>query len=1042
MVRFALAIAFLTTAFVAPDLRAQPVKRTDLKPGLAFAVWDDGKKTNDPVAARIEPGVALNLEAGEAAHPQSTGGEAFVWKGYINILSPGKYTFAAGLNGTVDATIAETVVLAESAGAAGKTRLGKEVQLAAGIQPFSVTLKRTAGEKAVRLELLWQGPQFRLEPIPYFFYGHLPTQRPVSLTVDQQKEHGRFLFEELSCVRCHKPTSTDAMAKTLVERTGPNLTDIGRRAYPGWIDAWLADPHKLRPQTVMPKLFADTEAGIAERYAVTAYLSSLGGPVAEFKPAIGQAPYQKSIADGQKLYLTAGCAACHGEKLTQPPTKKAKDDEDDKPDRKPEDSFYAAGTAGPQSFYLLGGVGSKFTPDALQKFLLNPLATNPHGRMPNMVLANDEARDLARFLCRTTDESYRPQMPKEPTTKPDVLAEPLFPKAADYEAFTELKTADQWKELGKKLLTNKGCVNCHTIEPAGKALAAAATAPMLEDIEKLKSPGCLAAMPDVEKTPVYSLEEPQRDALKAFLKDGLSGPGSKAPIYQAKLAIRRFNCLNCHNRDGEGGFAEGLANAMKLHEKAENADDVSPPRLTGVGHKMRSSWLKQVLTQAGRARPWMTLRMPQYGDANVGFLTEALPKLEGTMPDDTQGKVAITAAKVEAGRTLAGKTANGHGCISCHDISGVLGGGTRGPDLATTHQRVRYEWYGRWMHQPQRLAPGTKMPQVYIDGKAQLSTVLGGDADQQIEAMWSYFTLGPGLPLPAGIEPPKGLIIAVKDRAEVLRTFMPDGAGSKAVAVGYPGGVNLVFDAAQCRLSYAWGGNFLNASPVWDGRGGNPAKLLGTKFFDAPKGFPWAVTESRSPPDFAKRADDPSYGKPLQNDEFFGGPHLVKFGGYGLDATGQPTFRYALVDDDGKPRLGIAEKPEPLPTTVAAGLKRNFALDQVAGKTTWFLAAIGTKDPRAISATGTVWTPDPKSDDSEVTALGYRVVVPTADRTTVLELAAGPATAAWRFVPQNGQWLVMLRLPEPAKDGKVALSILTWGLPRDDAELLKGLKGK
>ena len=97
---------------------------------------------------------------------------------------------------------------------------------------------------------------------------------------------------------------------------------------------------------------------------------------------------------------------------------------------------------------------------------------------------------------------------------------------------------------------------------------------------------------------------------------------------------------------------------------------------------------------------------------------------------------------------------------------------------------------------------------------------------------------------------------------------------------------------------------------------------------------------------------------------------------------------------------------------------------------------------RAISSTGTVWTPDPKSDDGEVTALGHRVVVPTADRTTVLELAAGPATAAWRFVPQNGQWLVMLRLPEPAKDGKVALSILTWGLPRDDDELLKGLKGK
>jgi len=662
--------------------------------------------------------------------------------------------------------------------------------------------------------------------------------------------------------------------------------------------------------------------------------------------------------------------------------------------------------------------------------------------MPNMLLANDEARDLARFLCRTTDDAYKADMPKEPKAKLAELAEPLFAKPAEFQAFAKLKPADQWKELGKKLLTSKGCVNCHAVEPGGKTLPIAKTAPSLDAVKAAPAAGCLVEKPDVAKAPVYSFDETQRIALTAFLKQGLTGTGSKAPTYQARLALRRFACLNCHSRDGEGGLLEDLANKMKSLEKAENADDVSPPRLTGVGHKVRTSWLKEVLTKGGRARPWMTLRMPQYGDANVGFLTDALPKLEGTTADDAPSKVALSAAKVEAGRILTGKGTNGHGCISCHDISGVLGGGTRGPDLATTQLRVRYDWYARWMHQPQRLAPGTKMPQIFIDGKAQLSTILNGDGDLQLDAMWNYFSLGPGLPMPSGMEPPKGLVIAVKERAELLRTFMPDGAGSKAVAVGYPGGVNLVFDAAQCRLGYAWAGNFLDASPVWNNRGGAPAKLLGPKFFDAPKGFPWAVTDSRSPPDFLKRADDPSYGKPLQNDEFFGGPHLVKFNGYGLDANGSPSFRYGLVDDEGKPRLGVVEKPEPLPITVGAGLKRTFNLEQVAGKTTWFLAAVATKDPRAIGPNGKLWTPDPNADDGEAPAIGYRVVVPTAERVTVLELAAGPPTAAWRFVPQDGKWLVILRLPEPATNGKVDLSLLTWGLPRDDEELLKGLKGK
>ena len=102
----------------------------------------------------------------------------------------------------------------------------------------------------------------------------------------------------------------------------------------------------------------------------------------------------------------------------------------------------------------------------------------------------------------------------------------------------------------------------------------------------------------------------------------------------------------------------------------------------------------------------------------------------------------------------------GLGCISCHDISGIPNTGTRGPDLATIDQRVRYDWYARWLSQPLRMAPGTRMPQAFIDGNSPLSAVLHGDGDAQAAAMWAYLSLGPGLPLPDGMEPPKGLIVA------------------------------------------------------------------------------------------------------------------------------------------------------------------------------------------------------------------------------------------------------------------------------------------
>ena len=135
-------------------------------------------------------------------------------------------------------------------------------------------------------------------------------------------------------------------------------------------------------------------------------------------------------------------------------------------------------------------------------------------------------------------------------------------------------------------------------------------------------------------------------------------------------------------------------------------------------------------------------------------MPEQVAALEGTLPDEEVHKTPLTATKIEAGRTLIGKSA--FGCISCHDLAGIPNTGTRGPDLAGMNQRVRYEWYLRWLEQPQRMQPGTRMPQVFTDGKSLLATVLNGDATAQADAMWGYLSLGPGLPLPEGMGAPKG----------------------------------------------------------------------------------------------------------------------------------------------------------------------------------------------------------------------------------------------------------------------------------------------
>lgn len=1016
----------------APLSAAEPeIDRKLLKPGLIAGYTQFPERPATSTTYRLEPTVALYLKDGEGATSHGTTSAAS-WIGYIQIVTAGKYRFTAIVQGgSAEVLLSRTgnlVRALEGNHAAFKDpalataaieAAGPEIELEPGVYRFSArysTRVRNATDK--RLELLWQGPGFRREPIPNFFFGHLTEQRATTIDKHLPGEHGRFLFEELGCKNCHAPKD-----ESFVKRTGPDLSEVGRRVYPGWLDVWLADPAKLRPQTAMPKLFADDERGRAERFAVGQYLGSLGGPVREPKVPTISNEWSKSVSNGTKLFTTTGCAGCHGKQLAA--TAKTSEDDDDKPVKfEPNSSLHGHGTAtGSQALYSLGGLGSKTTPEHLQRYLLDPLKANPHGRMPNMQLSNEEARDLARFLYRTTDETIERTAPKEPKLTP-----------ADFEA-------KSWKELGQKLVTTKGCANCHTVAPGGQALEAAA-APSLEfkagDRRKKSDFGCLAAKPDPAKVPIFPLDGSQVSALKTFVSSGIQA-GTPSTIDRARSALKRFNCLNCHVRDGEGGIGTELADQMKKFENAENADDVSPPRLTGVGHKAKTAWLEAVMLNGGRARPWMSLRMPQYGAQNVGHLPVALAHLEGTLPDNSSKKVEYTKASLEAGRKLNGS--EGLGCIKCHDISGHVGGGTRGPDLARTAERLRYDWYERWMHNPQRLAPGTKMPQNFNNGKSAFANLLNGDADLQIDAIWAYLSLGPGLPLPVGMEPPKGLILKGGERPEILRTFMPDGAGNKAVAVGFPGS-SFVFDADACRVAYAWEGNFLDASPVWNNRGGAPAKLLGPKFLAPPPGQPWGVTGSRTPPDFAKRVKDPAFGAPLQNEQIYQGKRHVQFEGYALDAAGVPTFRYRVSDPDEKGELAIRETIAPAKGSVATGLTRSFSIELPATRTAWLLAGETSGSPRAFGPNGTRLDLNLKDESPEVPAVGAKVVLPDGGRATVLTLATAPSGTAWRFTPKpGGGWQAVLRLPEPKEAARVELSFTAWSAPKDD-DAIVGAIGK
>lgn len=972
-----------------------------LRPGLVTTYTDPAGVE----IVRLEPTVALAVKAGEAPHPRlKAEGFKIQWQGYVNTLRAGEYRFRAVLRGQVSVRIdGKEVLSVEHRGADASPHEGPRVRLEAGVHEF-VAVFQQASPGAAQMELSWQAPHFRREPLPYDVLFHLPDKAPARLAADERIEQGRLLAEERSCLACHQADAADRLGKGLVQRKGPDLSQVGQRVQPGWIYHWLDDPHQVRPRATMPQLFGEDDVGRTQRFAVTRYLASLGGPL---KPA-GTPPNDKqmltSIAQGKRLFSSIGCLVCH---------------RNDK------------------GGHDLPDLPAKISPDRLAEYLANPLKFDPSGRMPHMLLQQPEALDLARYLCQAADQNPEFELPDPPGA---AQLQPAFkavdPRPDEWTAFQRLPADVQWLDLGKRVVIDKGCNNCHTIAPGGKPFANVLASAAFTDIQDRKTltAGCLADAADRRgPTPWFGFKEQERQALWAFLSEGAKGAGSPAPAYAAKVALVRFNCVACHGRDGQGGLSPELVEELRRYEKTENAEAVTPPPLTGVGHKLRTGWVRQVLTQAVRARPWMGLRMPQFGPANVGSLPEGLAALEGIAPDDAVYQTPLTPAKVAAGRQLVGKSA--FGCISCHDIAGNVSGGTRGPDLATMNQRVRFDWYERWLEQAQRMQPGTRMPTVFPDGKSQLAAVLNGDAAAQADAMWAYLSLGPTLPLPEGLEPPKGLTLTVLDRPVVLRTFMPD-AGAKALAVGYPGGVSVAFDAATGRLAYGWTGNFLDASPVWNNRGGAPAKLLGPRFWTAPPGCSWGVSDSKVPPDFAARAKDPAYGAAPPEGQIYDGPRRYQFLSYTTDPAGWPSFQYR-VD-----ALEIEERPEPLKSAVATGLARQFHLQTPAGQNAWLLAGETAREPRWLDAQGQPLPLDLKTPVLELPAGGRLLVLPQdGERVLALAVATVAPGARWHLRRQGSTWQALLVLPPTSAPARTDVTLKLWVPYRDQPEFLKELIG-
>lgn len=396
------------------------------------------------------------------------------------------------------------------------------------------------------------------------------------------------------------------------------------------------------------------------------------------------------------------------------------------------------------------------------------------------------------------------------------------------------------------MLDELGCNGCHKMAKNARPLV------------EVRSAQCKAIRSN------WSQDQSARAA--AYLRS-LKPQVSSAPTFTLRRELEKHQCLTCHQPGTDA------------------------PSLDGVGAKLKTSWIDQVLSEKKRIRAGREMRMPHYRAADVAGIAAAFAKIEGLAPGDGAAPPVFDTAVRERGIGLFGTNIKKQGmaCIGCHDWGFNKALGEEGPQLQNAAERLRFDWYERWMRNPARILSGTSMPNYF-----------GGKLDARIHALWAAMEWGAKAPAPDGfrvgdLEVTSEAKPVVGKEAVVIRWDMP-GATPAAIAVGLPGGFSYCFDAGQTKLLYAWKSGFLDLTGTLlrkvDANKMTPtAALVGEVVWRAGAEYPVLVgVEKRTP--------------------------LRKFKGYKLVA-GSPQFMYTLD------RMNVLE-------SISSG-KRRLEFDVVEG---------------------------------------------------------------------------------------------------------------
>ena len=671
---------------------------------------------------------------------------------------------------------------------------------------------------------------------------------------------GDILISELKCSACHTGLATPAHSI----KDAPDLSDVGGRVSTEFLLKYLQSPSTAHPGTTMPDVLA-SQSEQDRREIATALTHFLVDQSKTIFVADEEQPGDPDALQkqGNSLFHSVGCVACHlpREAATEDYRKKVDEEEqeEDEPVSEPEEKKKS--TNGKN----LEHVGAKYSDKSLSEFLFQPLKVRPSGRMPDMKLSQEESQAIAGYL-----RAQGGTKPKGMKPDPSLVAR------------------------GKEYFAKFNCAACHKLDGT--------TPPsMASNLEKADtSKGCISNKNGAH--PRYQLSDEHTKAIVASLTQKREEKSDTDAIRSTLVA---FNCIACHVRDDFGGVAEDRNAYFGTKQRDLGEDGRLPPPLTLVGAKLRPEWLKKVLFDGESVRPYMSTRMPQYGASNLHALPELVArvdKLEGKdlrIPNpesDNENERELEKKLRPAGRELLGNL--GLNCISCHNFNGKAAPTNQGMDLMTTYQRLQPRWFNQFVRKPAAFRPRIVMPYSWPDGIAAHKTILDGDTDLQIEAIWYYLSLGTSAADPPGIRPIETKLLATDE----VRTYRGRSsvAGFRGIAIGYPEKLNYAFNAETGTLSAIWRGEFIRVDRNGQGSGSfNPA----SPFIQLSQDVSLIEPLDDQTPWPAKPVMTKE--KPVNPDPLYPKNRGYQFQGYSLGARMAPTFRYRSGEVDIEDRCSV-----------------------------------------------------------------------------------------------------------------------------------------